>query len=124
MLTVGGAANGTIKLSPRTRAEKLADAATPPIPLHVIEPFLTDSLIVDEAAHNLAPRIVATPENRVLLSRGDRAYARGQYSGEDAASGGSGGREPSRGAARSRRARGGAAHAGGAGFPFSALRSR
>jgi len=27
-----------------------------------------------------APRIVATPETRVLLSRGDRAYARGAYS--------------------------------------------
>lgn len=87
MLTVGGASNGTIKLSPRIRAENLSDAATPPIPLSVIEPFLVDSLIVDEAVHNQAPRIVATPENRVLLSRGDRAYARGQYSGKDATSG-------------------------------------
>lgn len=69
----------TVKLSPRIRAESLADTAIPPIPRHVIEPFLTESLVVDEAAHSRAPRIVATPESRVLLSRGDRAYARGQY---------------------------------------------
>jgi hypothetical protein len=37
-------------------------------------------LIVDEATFARAPRIVATPENRVLLTKGDRAYARGQYS--------------------------------------------
>jgi hypothetical protein len=69
----------TVKLSPRIRAESLADSAIGPIPLNVIEPFLTDSLVVDEATHSRAPRIVAAPENRVLLSRGDRAYARGQY---------------------------------------------
>jgi LysM repeat protein len=69
----------TVKLSPKIRAENLGDAAIPPIPLNVIEPFLSDSLIVDEATHSRAPRIVAAPENRVLLSRGDRAYARGQY---------------------------------------------
>jgi len=69
----------TVKLSPRIRAESLADAAISPIPLNVIEPFLTESLVVDEAAHSRAPRIVATQEGRVLLSRGDRAYARGQY---------------------------------------------
>ena len=69
----------TVRLSPRIRAESLADSAIPPIPLNVIEPFLTESLVVDASAHERAPRIVATQEGRVLLSRGDRAYARGQY---------------------------------------------
>lgn len=69
----------TTKLSPRVRAESLADTAIAPIPLKVIEPFLTESLVVDGETHNRAPRIVAAPENRVYLSRGDRAYARGQY---------------------------------------------
>jgi len=69
----------TTKLSPRVRAESLADTAIKPIPLKVIEPFLTESLVVDGNTHNHAPRIVAGPENRVILSRGDRAYARGQY---------------------------------------------
>jgi len=70
---------GTIRVSPRTRYEALSDTAIPPVNLQAIEAFLTEPLIVDEATFAQAPRIVATPENRVLLTRGDRAYARGQY---------------------------------------------
>jgi hypothetical protein len=70
----------TVKVSPRIRSESLSSSAVPPISLQAIEAFLTESLIVDEAMLARAPRIVATPENRVLLSRGDRAYARGAYS--------------------------------------------
>jgi hypothetical protein len=72
-------AGGTIRVSPRTRYESLSDSAIPPVDLQAIEAFLTEPLIVDEATFSRAPRIVATPENRVLLTRGDRAYARGQY---------------------------------------------
>lgn len=71
---------GTVRVSPRTRYESLDDSAIPPISLQAIEAFLTEPLIVDEATFARAPRIVATAETRVLLSRGDRAYARGQYS--------------------------------------------
>ena len=70
---------GTIKVSPRTRYGSLSDSAIPPVNLQAIEAFLTEALIVDEATFSQAPRIVATPENRVLLTKGDRAYARGQY---------------------------------------------
>jgi hypothetical protein len=70
----------TVKVSPRIRSEGLSESAVPPISLQAIEAFLTESLIVDESALARAPRIVATPETRVLLSRGDRAYARGAYS--------------------------------------------
>ena len=70
----------TVKVSPRIRSEGLSDSAVPPISLQAIEAFLTESLIVDENTLARAPRIVATPETRVLLSRGDRAYARGAYS--------------------------------------------
>jgi len=69
----------TVKVSPRIRSEALSDSAIPPISLQAIESFLTEPLIVDEATFARAPRIVATPESRVLLSRGDRAYARAQY---------------------------------------------
>lgn len=69
----------TVKISPRIRSEALSDSAIPPISLQAIESFLTEPLIVDEATFARAPRIVATPESRVLLSRGDRAYARAQY---------------------------------------------
>jgi len=66
----------TVKVSPRVRSESLADSAIPTVSMAHIAPFLQEPLIVDEATFALAPRIVATQENRVLLSRGDRAYAR------------------------------------------------
>jgi len=79
----GGGTPGTVRVSPRTRYESLADAAIPTLSPQAIEPFLSEALIVDEASFALAPRIVAAQEGRVLLSRGDRAYARGAYSSKD-----------------------------------------
>lgn len=72
-----GPPTDTVRVSPRTRYEGLADAAIPTLPPNAIEPFLAEALIVDETALGNAPRIVAAQEGRVLLSRGDRAYARG-----------------------------------------------
>ncbi|MDB5843210.1 MAG: Peptidoglycan-binding LysM [Polaromonas sp.] len=72
-----GAPQGTVRVSPRTRSESLADASIPTLAPQAIEPFLAEPLIVDEPAFLQAPRIVATQEGRVLLSRGDRAYALG-----------------------------------------------
>lgn len=74
---------GTVRVSPRTRYESLADAAVPTLSPQAIEPFLSEALIVDEATFLAAPRIVAAQEGRVLLSRGDRAYARGVYTSKD-----------------------------------------
>lgn len=68
----------TVKVSPRVRYESLAESSIPTIKPHLIEPFLAEPLVIDEAAFNSAPRIVATQEGRVLLSRGDRAYASSQ----------------------------------------------
>lgn len=67
----------TVRLSPRIRAEPLPDSALPTLQPHLIEPFLAEPLIVGEDTLARAPRIVATTEERVLISRGDRAYARG-----------------------------------------------
>ncbi len=78
-LSLDNGAVPTLKLSPRVRVENLAEAAIPPIPLGAIAPFLNEALVVDENALTGAARLVAAPENRVLLSQGDRAYARGQY---------------------------------------------
>lgn len=73
-----GTGGGTIKLSPRTRAEAASDLALPTINPNLVEAFLSEPEILDdEAALTLAPRIVAGNDNRVLLTRGDRAYARG-----------------------------------------------
>lgn len=66
----------TVKVSPRTRYESLADAAIPTLPAHLLEPFLVEPLMVDEAAHSRAPRIVGADNERVLFTKGDRVYAR------------------------------------------------
>lgn len=67
----------TVRVSPRVRSESLADNVIPTLKSQFIEPFLSEPLVVDEVGLTAAPRIVATQEGRVMLSRGDRAYARG-----------------------------------------------
>jgi hypothetical protein len=64
-------------VSPRTRYETLTDDALPTLKNHLIEAFLAEPVVMDESELKAAPRIVATQEGRVLLTRGDRAYARG-----------------------------------------------
>lgn len=73
----GEAPTQTVRVSPRTRYESLADSAIPTLATHLIEPFLAEPVIVNQGVLENAPRIVATQEGRVLVSRGDRAYARG-----------------------------------------------
>ena len=67
----------TVRVSPRVRTQGLADEVISTLRSQDIEPFLTEPLVVDEGGLNTAPRIVGTKEERVLLSKGDRAYARG-----------------------------------------------
>ena len=81
-LRMGAAGQGdtglpTVKVSPRTRYQSLADEVIATLNSQVIEPFLTEPVVVDENGLTSAPRIVGTQEERVLLARGDRAYARG-----------------------------------------------
>lgn len=68
----------TIRVSPRTRFEVLDSGPLPALKASAIEPFLAEPIVVDEQGLTNAPRIVAAQEGRVLLTRGDRAYARGQ----------------------------------------------
>ncbi|CAN7626694.1 LysM peptidoglycan-binding domain-containing protein [Acidovorax sp. LjRoot129] len=69
--------NQTVRVSPRTRSDSLADIALPTLKPHLIEPFLVEPLVVDAQELLRAPRIVATTEDRVLMASGDRAYVRG-----------------------------------------------
>ncbi|SFP55010.1 LysM domain-containing protein [Variovorax sp. PDC80] len=73
-----GGEGGTIKLTPRTRFDSLSGMALPTLNPSLIEPFLSEPIVVDENTLQAAPRIVAGNDSRVLLSRGDRAYARGE----------------------------------------------
>ncbi len=80
-LRVAGAAStdepNTVRVSPRTRYEALSDVGLPTLRASAIEPFLAEPMVVNETELNQAPRIVSAQESRVLLTRGDRAYARG-----------------------------------------------
>ncbi len=66
----------TTRLSPRVRASEFGSALSS-IPLSAIEPFMNEAVIFETDELQMAPRIVATQEGSVLLSRGDLAYARG-----------------------------------------------
>lgn len=67
-----------VRVSPRTRYGGLPDMSIPTLPPHVIEPFLNEAIIVGAGELEAAPRIVAAPDDRVLITRGDRAYVRGR----------------------------------------------
>jgi len=71
----------TVKLSPRVRADTLDNGAIPSIPMHLIGPFLNEAVVFSTDELATAPRIVASQEGRVLLSRGETAYVRGDLKG-------------------------------------------
>lgn len=71
-----------VRLSPQTRVTALPATALPTLDSRLIEPFLSEPIIVGEEGLTQAPRIVAAQDERVLLTKGDRAYAR-SASGDD-----------------------------------------
>lgn len=64
------------KLQPTVHSEPIQQVV-PSIPPNVIEPFTSQPLIVEDSDITAAVRIVATPENRVLVGTGDTFYATG-----------------------------------------------
>ena len=75
-LRLAQGATGTVKLGPAVRSEAV-NAAISSIPAQVIEPFLTQPLVVEVDTLNSAPRIFRAQEGRVFLGPRDLAYARG-----------------------------------------------
>ena len=75
------AISGDERLSPRIRITESDKNALPSIDPKVIEPFLSQALIIEEDGLAEAPRIVASQEGRVKLATGDRAYVRGDLKG-------------------------------------------
>jgi LysM repeat protein len=76
----GGSAGGTMgegKLAPQIREMTGDRAAIRSIPSNLIEPFLSQPLVLEPRALDGAARIIATQEGRVYVGRGDDAYARG-----------------------------------------------
>ncbi|MCW5633157.1 MAG: LysM peptidoglycan-binding domain-containing protein [Rubrivivax sp.] len=80
-LAVGQGIPGTVRLSPRVRSETLDNGAIAAIPLHLIGPFLAEAAVFETNELDKAPRIVATQEGRVMVSRGETAYVRGDLAG-------------------------------------------
>ena len=76
-----GGPDGTVKLSPRVRSEALGDGGVPAVPMHLIAPFLNEAVVFSANELEQAPRIVAAPEGRVMMGRGDKAYVLGELGG-------------------------------------------
>ena len=70
------------RAEPMVRSTPLEKDAIPTVNLSAIQIFLNRPLIVDEDGLKTHPRIVATQDGRVFLSRGDLAYVRGLAAGE------------------------------------------
>ena len=70
------------RVEPRVRTRDVALSGISSIPFNLIEPFLNEAVIFEDDRLATAPRIVATQEGRVLLSRGDTAYVRGDLGPE------------------------------------------
>jgi LysM repeat protein len=73
--------SNTVVLSPRVRRELLENGAIAAIPLNLIGPFLSEAAVFETDELAAAPRIVATQEGRVMVSRGETAYVRGDLRG-------------------------------------------
>ncbi|HEX7440210.1 MAG TPA: LysM domain-containing protein, partial [Caldimonas sp.] len=79
---IGSESAGVLRLSPRVRSSIPGADGISSIPFHLIEPFLNEAVIFETNELVNAPRIVATQEGSVLLSRGDTAYVRGELGNE------------------------------------------
>jgi hypothetical protein len=64
------------KLLPGIRSSNL-QSNIPAVSMAQIEPFLNEAVIFDTDSLNSAPRIVAAQDGRVMLSKGELAYVRG-----------------------------------------------
>jgi hypothetical protein len=80
---VKGDAHGltTVKLSPYTRAQQIGDGPIRTIPISAIHAFLSQPRVVSADAVDKAPFILGTNEDRVILGRGDDAFATGGPAG-------------------------------------------
>lgn len=70
-----------LRLSPQVRSEALDRQAIDAIPAGVIEPYLTQPLVIEKDALAGAPRIAASEEGHLYLGNGDRVYVRGDLQG-------------------------------------------
>lgn len=78
--------NRVVKLSPEVRVLE-NDGAIPSIPLDEINNFLSRSRILTAEELEAAPHVVSGEAKRLVLGKGDRLYARGDFAPDIAAYG-------------------------------------
>lgn len=72
----------TVTLEPGVRIEPLEKEAIFTIAPNIIGPFLSQPLLIENGKLDVAPRIIAGQENRVVLSPGTRVYINNIQEGE------------------------------------------
>jgi hypothetical protein len=65
----------TVTLDPNVRVEPLSQAAIPAIPPRIIDPFLSQPLVIDGDGLENAPALIASEEGHVVLGKGFKVYA-------------------------------------------------
>ncbi len=68
----------TLKLTPEIRETQHA-RAIPALPLAQVNYFLSRNIVIDAAALDAAPRVLAAQQQHVLATAGDDVYARGDF---------------------------------------------
>lgn len=74
-LSMGQRVTTDQRLSPRVITEPI-ETAIPSIPVHLIAPFLTRPLVVDDQSMIDAGTVVATETSRVIMGSGDTIFAK------------------------------------------------
>ncbi|MES2320557.1 MAG: LysM peptidoglycan-binding domain-containing protein [Pseudomonadota bacterium] len=72
---------GDLRVSPQIRTEGLGADAIASIPATVIEPFLSQPLLIEPNEMAAVPRIVAARESRIFLAKDEKVYVRGILKG-------------------------------------------
>lgn len=80
-LTLGQRITSDQRLSPRVIDEPI-ESAIPSIPVHLIAPFLTRPLVVDERNMADAGTVIATETSRVIMGSGDIIFAKNIVPGD------------------------------------------
>lgn len=73
-----GSGNNTGKVQPKVYSEAVQQVV-PSIPANLIEPFISQPLVIEPGEDESNPRIVASQEDRMFMGSGDTAFATGIY---------------------------------------------
>ncbi|MGZ5200602.1 MAG: LysM peptidoglycan-binding domain-containing protein [Telluria sp.] len=79
----GDGADGVsdLRMAPQIRTDGLGKDAVPAIPSSVIEPFLSQPMVVQADDLDGAPRLAASQQGHLFLGRGDTVYVSGDLKG-------------------------------------------